>query len=144
MLLAGGLAILRLAGGTVGWGIQFQNPVFLAVMIAMLGLFAVSLLDRLVIPVPRFAQALAGMAGDSAGTVISGDFLAGMLATILATPCSAPFVGTAVAVALSGGMADLFGIFWRLGLALRRPGFLWRRGRHSWPSCRAPVPGWTG
>ena len=74
MLLAGGLAILRLAGGTVGWGIQFQNPVFLAVMIAMLGLFAVSLLDRLVIPVPRFAQALAGMAGDpqSAGVISWG------------------------------------------------------------------------
>ena len=124
MLLAGGLAILRLAGGTVGWGIQFQNPVFLAVMIAMLGLFAVSLLDRLVIPVPRFAQALAGMAGDPQAVSYRGDFLAGMLATILATPCSAPFVGTAVAAALSGGMADLFGIFLALGLGLAAPWLL--------------------
>jgi suppressor for copper-sensitivity B len=47
--------------------------------------------------------------------------MAGMLATILATPCSAPFVGTAVAVALSGGMLDLFGIFIALGLGLAAP-----------------------
>ena len=93
-------------------------------MIAMLGLFAVSLLDRLVIPVPRFAQALAGMAGDPQAVSYRGDFLAGMLATILATPCSAPFVGTAVAAALSGGMVDLFGIFLAMGVGLSAPWML--------------------
>jgi len=124
MLLAGGLAMLRLAGGTVGWGIQFQNPVFLAVMIGMLGIFALSLLDRVIIPVPRFAQALAGLADGPQTASYRGDFLAGMLATILATPCSAPFVGTAVAAALSGGMADLFGIFLALGLGLAAPWLL--------------------
>ena len=124
MLLAGGLAMLRLAGGTVGWGIQFQNPVFLMVMIAMLGVFALSLVDRVIIPVPRFAQALAGTAGGPQNSSYRGDFLAGMLATILATPCSAPFVGTAVAAALSGGMKDLFGIFLALGIGLAAPWLL--------------------
>ena len=132
LLLAGGLATLRLAGGTVGWGIQFQNPVFLGVMIAMLGIFALSLIDRVIIPVPRFVQALAGTtAGKTAGTDMAtdsqpyrGDFLAGMLATILATPCSAPFVGTAVAAALSGGMVDLFGIFLAMGVGLSAPWML--------------------
>ena len=47
-----------------------------------------------------------------------------MLATILATPCSAPFVGTAVAVALSGSLADLFGIFVALGIGLAAPWLL--------------------
>jgi len=126
MLLAAGLAGLRLAGGTIGWGIQFQNPAFLMLMIAMLGIFALSLLDRVVIPVPRFAQAMsASPFGRSADGGVQpsyrGDFLAGMLATILATPCSAPFVGTAVAAALSGGMMDLFGIFLALGLGLAAP-----------------------
>ncbi len=132
LLLAGGLAALRLAGGTVGWGIQFQNPVFLGVMIAMLGIFALSLIDRVIIPVPRFVQALAGTtARTTAGTDMAtggqpyrGDFLAGMLATILATPCSAPFVGTAVAAALSGGMVDLFGIFLAMGVGLSAPWML--------------------
>ena len=132
LLLAGGLATLRLAGGTVGWGIQFQNPVFLGVMIAMLGIFALSLIDRVIIPVPRFVQALAGTtARTTAGTDMAtggqpyrGDFLAGMLATILATPCSAPFVGTAVAAALSGGMVDLFGIFLAMGVGLSAPWML--------------------
>ena len=124
LILAGGLAALRLAGGTVGWGIQFQNPVFLAVMIAMLGLFALSLIDGVTIPVPRAAQSLAGMAGGPNDTSYRGDFFAGMLATILATPCSAPFVGTAVAVALSGSMGDLFGIFLALGFGLAAPWLL--------------------
>lgn len=124
MLLAGGLALLRLAGGTVGWGIQFQNPVFLMAMIAMLGIFALSLLDRVVIPVPRFAQALAGTVGGRDDISYRGDFLAGMLATVLATPCSAPFVGTAVAAALSGGITDLFGIFLALGVGLAAPWLL--------------------
>ena len=124
LVLAGGLAAVRMAGGTVGWGIQFQNPVFLAVMIALLGLFALSLVDRVSIPVPRFAQAMAGMVGGPHDISYRGDFFAGMLATILATPCSAPFVGTAVAVALSGGMADLFGIFLAMGLGLAAPWLL--------------------
>lgn len=120
LLLAGALALVRLAGGTVGWGVQFQNPVFLVVMMAMLGIFALSLVDFVVIPVPGFAQRLTtGTAGDA--RPYRGDFMAGMLATVLATPCSAPFVGTAVAVALSGGMLDLFGIFVALGLGLAAP-----------------------
>ena len=124
MLLAAGLAMLRFAGGTVGWGIQFQNPLFLSVMIVMLGVFALSLLDRLIIPVPRFAQSLTGLAGGANSSPYRGDFLAGMLATILATPCSAPFVGTAVAAALSGSTATLFGIFLALGIGLATPWLL--------------------
>ena len=108
----------------MGWGIQFQNPAFLMVMMVMLGIFALSLLDLVIIPVPRFAQRLAGISGHSARHGYSGDFLAGMLATILATPCSAPFVGTAVAVALSGTLADLFGIFMALGVGLAAPWLL--------------------
>jgi len=123
VILAGGLALLRLAGGTVGWGIQFQNPVFLVVMMMMLGVFALSLLDLVMIPVPRLAQRFAG-GGEAASRPYRGDFMAGMLATVLATPCSAPFVGTAVAVALSGGMLDLFGIFIALGLGLSAPWIL--------------------
>jgi suppressor for copper-sensitivity B len=121
--LAGGLALLRLAGGTVGWGIQFQTPLFLVVMMLMLGIFTLSLLDLVMIPIPRAVQRLAG-GGRGGSHPYRADFMAGMLATILATPCSAPFVGTAVAVALAGGMLDLFGIFIALGLGLAAPWIL--------------------
>ena len=123
VVLAAGLALLRVAGGTVGWGVQFQNPVFLVVMMVMLGVFALSLVDLVMIPVPRFAQGFAG-GGQGGSRPYRGDFMAGMLATVLATPCSAPFVGTAVAVALSGSMLDLFGVFIALGLGLAAPWIL--------------------
>ena len=118
MLLAGGLAAVRIAGGTVGWGVQFQNPAFLVVMMVLIGLFAFSLLDRIHIPVPAFAQQFGGGGG------YFQDFLAGMLATVLATPCSAPFVGTAVAAALSGGMVAHFVIFAAMAAGLAAPWLL--------------------
>ena len=126
ILLAVGLLLVRMAGGTVGWGIQFQNPVFLGVMIAMLGLFALSLIDFITLPVPAFAQRLTGWmtAGGGPSPSLRSDFMAGMLATILATPCSAPFVGTAVAAALSGPVMGMFGIFLAMGFGLAAPWLL--------------------
>jgi len=122
VILALALALLREAGGTVGWGIQFQNPVFLGIMIVLLGLFALNLADFIPIPLPRFIAALAAPS-HSGGAVhgLFGDFLAGMLATILATPCSAPFVGTAVTLALTGSTTSLFGIFLAMGIGLATP-----------------------
>ena len=121
LILALALVLVRQAGGQIGWGIQFQNPVFLGIMIGLLGIFALSLVDFITIPVPRFAAVLARPSGPTGGTGLFGDFLAGMLATILATPCSAPFVGTAVTVALTGSTASLFGIFLAMGFGLAAP-----------------------
>ena len=126
MLLAGGLALVRIAGGTVGWGIQFQNPIFLMVMIVMIGLFALSLVDGVRFAVPGFVQDIGrgSDGGSGGGSGYRQDFLTGMLATILATPCSAPFVGTAVAAALSGGMGAHFVIFAAMGAGLAAPWML--------------------
>ena len=123
VILATILATMRLAGAQIGWGIQFQSPVFLTVMILLIGVFALSMLDRLTLPVPAFAQrwTLARPSASSPPKLLAGDFLAGMLATILATPCSAPFVGVAVGFALTGSIAALFGIFIALGIGLAVP-----------------------
>ena len=130
-ILAAGLAALRLAGGQIGWGIQFQSPVFLAIMLLVLGLFTLNMLDRFFLPIPAFLQA--GFRGDGQNTngqntnqqarpaILFGDFMAGMLATLLATPCSAPFVGSAVTVALTGDMAQLFAVFMAMGAGLAAP-----------------------
>ena len=130
-ILAAGLATLRLAGGQIGWGIQFQSPVFLAIMLLVLGLFTLNMLDRFFLPIPAFLQA--SFRGDGQNTngqntnqqarpaILFGDFMAGMLATLLATPCSAPFVGSAVTVALTGDMAQLFAVFMAMGAGLAAP-----------------------
>jgi suppressor for copper-sensitivity B len=126
ILLAAALAAMRLAGAQIGWGIQFQSPLFLSVMMLLLGVFVLAMLDRLVLPVPAFAHRLTGGFGGAASPrrLAAGDFLTGVLATIMATPCSAPFVGVAVGVALTGSIAELFGIFIALGMGLATPWML--------------------
>ncbi len=121
LLLAAGLTVVRLAGGTVGWGIQFQSPLFLAGMMLVVGLFMLMLLDRLILPVPAFVERLSGGSAIRIDRPMGGDFMAGMLATLLATPCSAPFVGSAVTAALTGSITGLFAIFLAMGLGLAAP-----------------------
>ena len=130
-LLAARLAALRLAGGQIGGGIQFQSSVFLASMMLVLGLFTLNMLDRFFLPIPAFLQAsLCGKGQNINGqntneqgrpTILFGDFMAGMLATLLATPCSAPGVGSAVTVAFTGDMAQLFAVFMAMGAGLAAP-----------------------
>ncbi len=118
--LLGGAAIgLKLAGQSVGWGIQFQQPVFLAAMIAILLLFALNLWGLFEIPLPGFLSSLGGN-GQGHHTV-TGHFLSGVFATLLATPCSAPFLGTAVGFALAQGPVEIGTIFTALGLGMAGP-----------------------
>jgi suppressor for copper-sensitivity B len=124
MLLALGLATARFAGGQVGWGVQFQSPLFLGFMMLVVGLFMLMMLDRLLLPIPTFAQSLVGRSDDAERHPLAADFIAGMLATLLATPCSAPFVGGAVSVALTGDTAQLFGVFAAMGAGLAAPWLL--------------------
>jgi suppressor for copper-sensitivity B len=113
LVLGTAAVALKQAGLAAGWGIQFQEPVFLAVMIAILIVFAANLLGL-------FAVNLPGRVSDRAASV-SGSFMTGALATLLATPCSAPFVGTAVGFALARGPADIYAIFLALGIGLAVP-----------------------
>ena len=123
LILAAVLATMRLAGAQVGWGVQFQSPLFLSVMMLLVGIFALAMLDLLILPVPVFAQRWTALSNAKASPrrILLGDFLTGMLATILATPCSAPFVGVAVGFALTGSIPKLFGIFIALGIGLAAP-----------------------
>ena len=119
-LLALFLHLLRAAGGQVGWGIQFQSPVFLGALVLITGLFTLSLFDLVHLRAPAFVSALLPKRQEG-GTSLWGDFGAGMLATILATPCSAPFVGTAVSFALSQSDGVLYGMLGMMGLGLALP-----------------------
>lgn len=137
-LLAGGLVLLRGLGVQIGWGIQFQQPVFLAFMAGLVSLFAANLFGLVHFAIPQFAVRLSAPAAEkksaeknsatnfSAGNylardVLVGDFLAGMLATLLATPCSAPFVGTAAGFALAAPAPQLLAVMLAMGAGLAAP-----------------------
>ncbi len=119
LAIAAVLVFLKSAGITVGWGIQFQQTWFLIAMILMISLFAFNLWGLFEISLPGWA----GTAGEKTGHVegLSGHFLSGALATLLATPCSAPFLGTAVGFALSRGSFEIMAIFAALGVGLALP-----------------------
>ncbi|UEM21385.1 thioredoxin family protein [Skermanella mucosa] len=118
LLLAGMLIGLKLAGSAVGWGVQFQQPLFLVAMAAVLVAFSASLAGGLDIPLPSRLATVLGRAG---GSGHAGDFATGAFATLLATPCSAPFVGTAVGFALARGPVEILTIFAALGVGLASP-----------------------
>ncbi|MGB8840538.1 MAG: protein-disulfide reductase DsbD domain-containing protein, partial [Aliidongia sp.] len=111
------LIAMRSAGLAVGWGLQFQEPAFLAALAALVTLFACNLLGWFEINLPWW---LAGMA-PGGGPSLAGNFLAGAFATLLATPCSAPFLGTAVGFALAGSPSDIVLVFLCLGIGLALP-----------------------
>lgn len=117
--LALALVAAKAAGATVGWGVQFQQPAFLVAMALLVSLFAANLFGWFDISLPTAVSAPAGgpLHEERAGQA----FLTGMLATLLATPCSAPFVGTAVGFALAQGPVEIVSIFVALGIGLALP-----------------------
>ena len=118
LALAAAMVALLAAGVAVGWGVQFQQPLFLVGMVALLTLFACNLWGFFEVPLPSALAAL-GSAGE--GRLLLGNFAAGAFATLLATPCSAPFLGTAIGFALAAGPFEIFAIFLALGLGLAAP-----------------------
>src|SRR5258708_6405667 len=90
--LAGGtlLVFFKAAGKAVGWGIQFQDPRFVAFLAVVLILFALNLWGVFEIHLPPVLARIGAVAQDDEGPL--SYFVSGMFATLLATPCSAPFL----------------------------------------------------
>jgi thiol:disulfide interchange protein DsbD len=116
-VLVGVLLGLRAAGATLGWGFQFQSPVFLALMASLLFFMGLSLAGQFEI----------GLTLTSAGGALAakqgyaGSFFTGVLAVIVATPCTAPFMGAAVGYALAQSAGVTFAVFTALALGLAAP-----------------------
>ncbi|GIT89686.1 suppressor for copper-sensitivity B [Jannaschia pagri] len=117
--LAAVLIALRAGGVAIGWGVQFQNPVFLSVMVGLMVLFAANLVGLFEIGLSSRTQTALG--GIEARGGLRGDFATGAFAAVMATPCSAPFLGTAVTFALTSGWATTLGIFTAMGGGLALP-----------------------
>ena len=136
LALAAAAIAVKTAGAAVGWGIQFQQPLFLAVMIAILMGFALNLWGAYEIRLP---SALMSAGANGSHHSLGGHFLSGAFATLLATPCSAPFLGTAIGFALARGPTEIVAIFTALGLGMALPYLLVA----LWPQAaqRLPRPG---
>ena len=118
-VLVGVLLGLRAAGAALGWGFQFQSPVFLALMAGLLFFLGLSLAGQFEI----------GLTLTSAGGALAakhgytGSFFTGVLAVVVTTPCTAPFMGAAVGYALAQSAAVTFAVFTALALGLAAPYF---------------------
>lgn len=119
-LIAAVLSLLKISGAYIGWGIQFQSPWFLGLLVILMSLFLANLMGWFEIGLPEFAQSkIAGVGEQRQGFVKS--YLQGGTATLMATPCSAPFLGTAVSFAFAQSLSSLWLIFTALGIGLSLP-----------------------
>jgi thiol:disulfide interchange protein len=116
-VVVGALIALRGAGHNLGWGFQFQSPTFDALIALLLFFLGLSLAGQFEI----------GLSLTSAGSSLaaksgySGSFFTGVLAVIVATPCTAPFMGAAIGYALSNSALVSFAVFTALALGLAAP-----------------------
>ena len=116
--LAGAAAAGKAAGAAVGWGIQFQEPVFVALLTVVVLLFCLNLWGLFEITLPSW---LARKAGAAPREGLAGHFVSGLFATLMATPCSAPFLGTALGFALAQQAGVILATFTAVGLGMALP-----------------------
>ncbi|MBU49411.1 MAG: thiol:disulfide interchange protein [Deltaproteobacteria bacterium] len=116
-VLAGALIALRAGGQLLGWGFQLQNPAFVLAVTVVLFAMALSLSGLFEIgnSLMNTGSGLAGKEG------YGGSFFTGVLATIVATPCTAPFMGAAIGFALSQGSVVGLLVFNGLALGMATP-----------------------
>ncbi|MCI0570193.1 MAG: thioredoxin family protein, partial [Myxococcaceae bacterium] len=117
LVLALAVLAVRAAGAQVGWGFQFQEPLFVAAVSAVLVVFALNLFGVFTVGGDA-AQLTAGVERTDGWMRSAGE---GVLAVVLATPCSAPFLGSAVGFALAQPAWVVLGVFLALGLGLAAP-----------------------
>ncbi len=116
--LAAAAVLAAGAGAAVGWGIQFQQPGFVTFLVVVMVLFALNMWELFEIPLP---QSLARAAGSGPREGLAGHFVSGLFATLMATPCSAPFLGTAIGFALAQPAPTVFAVFTAVGLGFALP-----------------------
>ena len=108
---------LRAGGHHLGWGFQFQSPSFLAIIALLLFFLGLSLsgMFEIGLTLTSKGSSLAEQRG------YAGSFFTGVLAMVVATPCTAPFMGAAVGFALAEPAAVAFAVFTALALGLAAP-----------------------
>jgi thiol:disulfide interchange protein DsbD len=116
-VVVGILLALRAAGHNLGWGFQFQSPLFIVLLALLLFFLGLSLAGQFEI----------GLSVTSAGSGLAakqgyaGSFFTGVLAVVVATPCTAPFMGAAIGYALAASATVSIVVFTAVALGLAAP-----------------------
>ncbi|MEF3076472.1 protein-disulfide reductase DsbD domain-containing protein [Methylobacter sp. Wu1] len=131
-LLGSLLIALQASGLQIGWGFQFQSPVFVLAVAYLM--FAVGLSLSGVFSVGGSATGIGASLAERPG--YTGSFFTGMLATVVATPCTAPFMGAAIGFALAQPPLVLLTVFLSLGFGLALPYLL----LSFWPFLQRCLP----
>jgi thiol:disulfide interchange protein DsbD len=131
LLIAAGMLALKASGSAVGWGFQLQHASFVALLALVMILVAANLLGLFELPVLFGTRA--SQVDDS---TVGGSFLTGVLAVLVATPCTAPFMATAIGATLSLSAVAALLVFAALGLGMAAP-FL---AISLWPAARRFLP----
>lgn len=117
--LAGVVLALKQGGEAVGWGFQFQQPGFVLFMAGLMVLFSLNLFGVYEIILP--GGAMQGLSRASHGSGLAGAFGHGLVITLLATPCTAPFLGSALGYAFAAPAIQLWAIFTLVAIGLALP-----------------------
>ncbi len=118
-LLALFFVILKQIGISVSWGMQFQEPYFLILILFILTFFCLNTFGIFEINLPNFIKN--NNLYTLGNNFFTKNFFNGFFATLLATPCTAPFVGSALSVAFTQTSAILFIIFILMGFGMSLP-----------------------
>jgi thiol:disulfide interchange protein/DsbC/DsbD-like thiol-disulfide interchange protein len=119
LVLAGVVIGVKAAGQKAGWGMQFSNPQFIVILIVVVTLVALNLFGVFEVTVGGRALNAANDAASRHGSL--GAFMNGVLATVLATPCTAPFLGAALGFAFVQPAPVIVLFFVTIGLGLALP-----------------------
>jgi thiol:disulfide interchange protein DsbD len=117
LALAGLMLLLRAGGAQLGWGFQLQSPAVVMLLAALFFVLALNLSG--VFEWGAFAQSMTSSV--SARGRYADAFLAGVLASVVATPCTAPFMGAAVGFTLTQSAANALAVFAMLGVGMALP-----------------------
>ena len=109
--------LLKTSGEQIGWGFHLQSATFVAIMIIVLFVLSLNLFGLFEIKTPG-GKLIGNIETDQS---YKGDFISGILATILSTPCSAPFLGVALTFAFTSPFLYTLIIFLSVGLGLSFP-----------------------
>lgn len=109
--------LLKSSGEQIGWGFQLQSPLFVFAMTMIIFIMAMNMLGLFEFITPGGKT----LGNKQLKEGFIGDFSNGILATILSTPCSAPFLGAALTFAFTTSSINIFIIFFFVGLGLAFP-----------------------
>jgi thiol:disulfide interchange protein DsbD len=111
------IAAIKAGGEEIGWGFQLQSPAFILVMMLILFILAMNMFGLFEFVTPGGSK----LGSTELKQGFSGDFFSGALTTVLSTPCSAPFLGTALTFAFTTTTTNIFLMFFFIGFGLAFP-----------------------